>query len=44
MVDDRQGAGLLKPSVFKPVIAIIENIFVLRKLRNLISADCLTPG
>ncbi len=39
MVDDWQGAGLLKPSVFKPILATIEITLVLRKLGSLMSED-----
>ncbi|MCF6188125.1 MAG: type II toxin-antitoxin system PemK/MazF family toxin, partial [Desulfobulbaceae bacterium] len=44
LVDDWQGAGLLKPSVFKPVIATIENTLVLRKLGRLTNEDRHTLG
>ena len=39
MVDDWQGAGLLKPSVFKPILATIENALVLGKLGSFTSKD-----
>jgi len=39
LVDDWKGAGLLKPSVFKPVLATIENTLVLRKLGCLKAED-----
>ena len=40
LVSDWQGAGLLKPSVFKPILATIENALVLRQLGNLQEDDC----
>lgn len=39
LVADWQSAGLLKPSVFKPILATIENTLVLRKLGSLKSED-----
>ncbi len=39
LVADWQGAGLLKPSVFKPILATIENTLVLRQLGSLQSED-----
>jgi mRNA interferase MazF len=42
MVDDWQAAGLLKPSVFKPILATIENTLVLRKLGSITSKDSRT--
>ncbi len=39
MVDDWQSAGLLKPSVFKPILATIENTLILRKLGSLKTED-----
>ncbi len=39
-VGDWQGAGLLKPSVFKPILATVENRLVLRKLGRLQAQDC----
>ena len=41
-VNDWQGAGLLKPSVFKPIVATIENTLVLRHLGGLQFEDCRT--
>jgi mRNA interferase MazF len=38
-VTDWQGAGLLKPSVFKPILATIENTLVLKQLGSLQSED-----
>ncbi len=37
---DWQAAGLIKPSVFKPVLATIENTLVLRQLGTLQDQDC----
>ena len=39
LVTDWQDAGLLKPSVFKPILATIENTLVLRKLGRLQQED-----
>jgi mRNA interferase MazF len=39
MVCDWQGAGLLKPSVFKPILATVENSLVLKRLGCLQSKD-----
>ena len=39
LVRDWQGAGLLKPSVFKPILATIENSLVLKRLGCLQSED-----
>lgn len=36
---DWQAAGLLKPSVFKPILATIENTLILRKLGQLQGED-----
>jgi mRNA interferase MazF len=44
LVRDWQGAGLLKPSVFKPILATIENTLVLKRLGGLQSEDCRTLG
>jgi len=38
-VQDWRGAGLLKPSVLKPVLTTIEPALVLKKLGQLTSAD-----
>lgn len=38
-VADWQGAGLVKPSVFKPILATIENTLVLRQLGSLQNDD-----
>jgi mRNA interferase MazF len=38
-VQDWQGAGLLKPSVLKPVVTTIDPTLVLKKLGRLTSAD-----
>ena len=37
LITDWQGAGLLKPSVFKPILATIENTLILKQL------GCLQP-
>ncbi len=37
-----KGAGLLKPSIFKPILATIENSLVLKQLGSLQSEDCHT--
>lgn len=39
LVIDWQGAGLLKPSVFKPILATIENSLVLKQLGSLQNED-----
>jgi mRNA interferase MazF len=39
MVTDWQGAGLLKPSVIKPIISTIEKGLVLKKLGSLQDSD-----
>jgi mRNA interferase MazF len=39
MVADWQGAGLLKPSVIKPIISTIEKGLVLKKLGSLQDSD-----
>lgn len=39
---DWQGAGLLKPSVFKPILTTVENTLILRKLGHLQSDDQCT--
>jgi len=39
LVADWQGAGLLKPSVFKPILATIENTLVLKQLGSLQGED-----
>ena len=44
LVSDWQGAGLLKPSVFKPILATIENTLVLKQLGCLRPEDCRTLG
>jgi mRNA interferase MazF len=44
LVDNWQAAGLLKSSVFKPILATIENILVLKQLGSLHSEDRLTLG
>ncbi len=36
---DWQGAGLLKPSVFKPILATVENTLILKKLGQLQGED-----
>ena len=38
-VQDWQGAGLLKPSVLKPVLTTIDPVLVLKKLGRLTSTD-----
>lgn len=38
-VQDWRGAGLLKPSVLKPVLTTIDPVLVLKKLGRLASAD-----
>ena len=44
LVSDWQGAGLLKPSVFKPILATIETTLVLKRLGSLQFEDCRTLG
>jgi mRNA interferase MazF len=39
MVTDWQGAGLLKPSVIKPIISTVEKGLVLKKLGSLQDSD-----
>ena len=39
LVNDWQGAGLLKPSVFKPILTTVENTLVLMKLGKLQNED-----
>jgi len=39
LVTDWQGAGLLKSSVFKPILTTIENTLVLRQLGSLQNED-----
>jgi len=39
LVTDWQDAGLLKPSVFKPILATIEHVLILRKLGRLQQED-----
>lgn len=39
LVTDWQGAGLLKPSVFKPILATIESSLVLKQLGRLQDED-----
>jgi mRNA interferase MazF len=39
LINDRQAAGLLKPSVVKPVFATLEQRFVLRRLGALVDDD-----
>ncbi len=38
---DWEGAGLLKPSVFKPILTTVENTLILRKLGQLQDEDQL---
>ena len=38
-IQDWQGAGLLKPSVLKPVLTTIDPVLVLKKLGRLMSTD-----
>jgi mRNA interferase MazF len=40
MIADFSNAGLLKPSVVKPVITTIEKSWVIRKLGQLKNLDC----
>lgn len=42
LVSDWQAAGLLKPSLFKPVWTTIERTLVLRKMGTLSAADGVT--
>jgi mRNA interferase MazF len=44
LVEGWQNAGLLKPSVFKPILTTIENTLVLRKLGSLSHDDRHTLG
>lgn len=44
LVTDWSAAGLLKPSVFKPVIATVEKNLVIRKLGELQSSDLEALG
>ena len=39
LVNDWQGAGLIKPSVFKPILATVENTLVIKKLGRLQHED-----
>lgn len=39
LVSDWQGAGLIKPSVFKPILATIENTLVIKQLGGLKHED-----
>lgn len=39
LVSDWQGAGLIKPSVFKPILATIENTLVIKQLGRLQQED-----
>ena len=39
LVSDWQGAGLIKPSVFKPILATIENSLVIKQLGRLKNED-----
>jgi mRNA interferase MazF len=39
LVNDWQKAGLIKPSVFKPILATIENTLVLKQLGSLQKED-----
>ena len=40
LISDSENAGLLKPSVIKPVVTTIEKSLVIRKLGQLKSDDC----
>jgi mRNA interferase MazF len=40
LVSNWQGAGLIKPSVFKPILATIMNTLVLKQLGSLQNEDC----
>lgn len=42
VVDDWQEAGLLKPSLIKPILTTIEKSLVLKKLGRLSEKDCHT--
>lgn len=42
MVADWQGAGLIKPSVLKPVFATIEQALVIRTMGAVAAADLKT--
>ncbi len=42
LVSDWQGAGLIKPSVFKPILTTIENTLVLKQLGRLQDEDLHT--
>lgn len=42
MVADWQGAGLIKPSVLKPVFATIEQALVIRTMGPVAAADLKT--
>lgn len=42
MVADWQGAGLIRPSVFKPVFTTIEQGLVLRVMGHLLTPDLKT--
>ena len=44
LITNWQDAGLLKPSVFKPILATIENTLVLRRLGSLHQEDRHTLG
>jgi len=44
LVADWRGAGLIKPSVFKPILATIENTLVLKQLGSFQSDDRHTLG
>ncbi len=44
LITNWRNAGLLKPSVFKPILATIENLLVLRKLGRLHQPDLRTLG
>ena len=39
LVSDWQGAGLIKPSVFKPILATIENTLIIKQLGKLQDED-----
>ncbi|TVR63013.1 MAG: type II toxin-antitoxin system PemK/MazF family toxin [Candidatus Competibacteraceae bacterium] len=39
LIVDWQTAGLIKPSVFKPLITTIEQVLVIKRLGNLSTAD-----
>ena len=40
VVSDWQGSGLIKPSVFKPILATILNTLVLKQPGSLQNEDC----